>query len=440
MYHAEYPGLKFKSSGSTRALEVEAVELAWDLDAIAVRDAAAAYARHTGKRVFCWGPSSSRVFALEHKLTGAVAYEYTDRGDWQRETLEARCAFPGCPVETTRSRKACADHHAQACVSFKQLDDESGLSPIGLRRLADMRVAIASGERLDDELVAFIEAKKAGNFIVQPKSAFDVHKGDTVSFSASCARAMRYEWYQNNGRSRHDICRDVLLVRGAASADTGTYWCRALVDGTWRRSASARLELDAECAAREVSKQSFDFATADEVACRSVLELDIDDDAFTGRVLARLATIAWERADRIKALYFASDAATRGAREVHWVHAQAAASLGFNEEALRALDSADLKTPATDQADRAARINLRATIEQRLRDPPRKDGHPLRSYSSQRAADLKTLGFKPADHLPPLKLLRRQYLNLVLQLHPDKGGNHSDFVRVQAAYERLRAT
>lgn len=405
-----------------------------------MRDAAAAYARHTGKRVFCWGPSRSRVFALEHKLTGAVAYEYTARGKWERETLEARCAFPQCPVETTRSRKACADHHATAPFSFKQLDDESGLSPIALRRLGDMRVAIASGQRLDNEVAAFVEAREAGNFLVQPDSAFDVRKGDTVSFSASCARAVRYEWYQNDDRSRHDTCRDVLLVRGAAPADAGTYWCRALVDGTWRRSAGARLELRAEYAAREVFKQRFDFATADEAACRSVLGLDVDDDAFTGRVLARLATIAWERGDRIKALYFASDAATRGAKEVHWVHAQAAASLGFNEEALRALDAADLKTPATEYEGRTARIKLRATIKQRLCDPPRKDGHQSRSCRDQRAADLETLGFKPTDDLPPLKLLRRHYLNLVLKLHPDKGGNHADFLRVQAAYERLRAT
>lgn len=424
VYHGRFPGFRFK----TRVpLEVEPVPVVW-LDDDAVNRAAAAYAN---KRIYCWGPSRDRVFITVEDIPGTIPYEKGLR--WQMVDAEgATC--PSCPVKTSKTRRGCFDHP-----SFDY--DESLLSPVGLKRLAELRVAEARGERSED-IRQFLDEKL---FVVQPSSHVTASTGDTVRFSACCVNASRYEWTFDGERSRHDLGRDVLMVRGAARVDAGEYACRALVDGVWQLSNTAQLRFKDDASRRR--RDAFDETTADDEECLRLLREDEDDDdVFAAKLLTRLAQLAWTRGNRIKALYYASDAATRGSckdARAHYVRAQAAASLGFYREALHALDAASVaKYASLDTKERERARLLRETIQERLqKDDDGASAHQIDKVGKEEQDHLRTLGFSSSSSssgkVPSAKALRRRYLDLALQLHPDKGGDHAKFLAVQAAYESL---
>ena len=417
-----------------------------------------------GKVAYVWKPTSQRTLVSDVDSEGTVRFDFVN-GKWQRHVYDdaIRCAWPGCP-NRSGSTGMCAVH-------VQNLDEANPQMRL-IKMMNNVKAPDKQVETLRHELRRSLLEEKADALLraqrfldaaasskeeiiiwAQPESRFNVKKGSSVSLRIVATGASKFEWFKDGRVSRHSTNQPLCIVRGVDTTDEGQYRCR--LDDK-KSSDVVQLTVEAAAKRRDERKSSFHFDTASVDECEAALLIDIDDDKFNASVLVRLASLLASSGNKRKALYYASDAATRWPSSVDalLLKAHLAADLGYLEEGLRAVDAADrLRRISPEQ--RRSLDALKADLERRWaaaqaaaasaedddnterrrywRCPPR----PPQPTPDQRrhAQDLTVLGLST---LPATRRdLRRIYLDLALKQHPDKGGDHNAFLEIQAAYERL---
>mmetsp|Transcript_8324 Transcript_8324/g.27258 ORF Transcript_8324/g.27258 Transcript_8324/m.27258 type:complete len:521 (-) Transcript_8324:367-1929(-) len=485
VYHPLVVGKRIKTRGVSAPLEIEEIPGWRELTAAVTPEEVTAT---TGATAYVWKASEDRVLTSDADVDGAARFDRDHQGRWRRHAYprDETCDWPDC---ANRSATLCALHAGKLLLGgghpnaerVRRLDAATIPPEVeALRKDLRRRLLLRDDEeslsralgRFFEAATHFSEDKTSTLVWADPESRFDVKKGSSVSFVVVATGGSRFEWLKDDDdekESRHSTNRARLVVRGVDVADEGQYRCR--IDGLVS-SASASLTVEGSAKEVDALKRDFDHARfADVDECVAALRYDVDDDKFNASVLLRLARLTKKH----KALYYASDAAARwpSSVEAHLLKAQLARDLGYFEEALRAVEAAERLRPTLDRHQRLLRAlktqvdRLLAEQEEKEKNPPvwRRRRPTRRNQDDdnfnddddnefpddegnaapkppqqgqqvpQRAEDLFIFGLSA---MPPSRRdLRRIYIDLALTQHPDKGGDHDAFLRIQGAYERL---
>ena len=445
VYHPLVVGKRIVVGGARDAVRLEECA-GWFERTAVITEAEVARAATHKTTTYVWATPSGRILASDVEAPGCACFDFRD-GRWTRReyALEVRCAWPGCAAKE-ENEGLCKRHQREDLPLLLRRLNEATVPEVARDERHRLRRDLLL-ERNEASALAFLEKADAFSkndetplIWAQPRSRFDVKKGTSVSFKVVVTGKIDFfQWLKDGEPSRHSTNRPLLVVRNVDAADAGHYRCRL---GQNVESEEVVLSVEKSLEKSDLQKKRFSINSASLSDCRVALSFDPDDDKFNSQVLLRMAKLT---PSKKAALYFASDAAARypASLEAHLTQATLASDLGYLEEALNALDKAE-RLRGTAKDSREYIHTLRADLEHRYFAAGKKRKETNRRYKPpapegknidvKTKEDLALFGLAPS---PSRRDLRRAYLTLALHQHPDKGGDHDSFLRIQAAYDRL---